>query len=116
MLSITGQTFGEVFANLVQHDALDDTERTAAQHVAAWLASWEKAEHEYIEACQNGNHAAWETASEERARLRRSMPFAGSGLWVESPREWRTFIVGSVKFRVFPYTTGPTMNVGVDRV
>jgi hypothetical protein len=116
MLSIEGQTLGEVFLDLVTHEATDDVEQSAARHVARWLTAWEAAEYASAKACQEGDKSAWDAASEEQATLRRSMPFSGSGPWAESPSEWRTFVVGSVKFRVYPYTTGATMNVGISRI
>jgi hypothetical protein len=114
MLSIQGQTFSQVFANLAADGRLDGPERDAARKVADWYAEHERLDALCSEAADSGDHASWQKASNAVSRHWHAKPFHGSHL-AERPQEFRTLTVGDVKFTVAPYTTGATMNVGIDR-
>jgi hypothetical protein len=114
MLSIPGTTLSEVFANLATRTELNTTERQAALILANWLDRYEQVKRRQAEACQKGDHTGWQLASHDEWHLLDVRPYGGTGLHPSNFQEWRTFIVGRVKFRVQPYTTGATMNVGID--
>jgi hypothetical protein len=113
MIAVSGITLGEVFANLAADDRLDDSERSAVGRIAGWLADYERHDAARVQATQDGDRAAWEAHSRERDRLMEARPFAGNP---KSTAASFHLISGDVKFTVRPYTTGATMNVGVDRV
>jgi hypothetical protein len=115
MLSIKGHTYVTVFANLADDERLDATERAAARKVADWFTEWEQTETLAVFAHHVDDHETWERVAREQVAILRRRPFLGNPS-PERPQEFRSFIVGDVKFTVFPHTTGPTMNVGIDRV
>lgn len=115
MLSINGQTFGEVFTNLSTDERLGVHERDAARKAADWYAEHDRLSVLCSEAANSGDHATWQEASDAASHHWHAKPFHGSHL-SERPQEFRTLTVGDVKFTVFPYTTGATMNVSVNRL
>lgn len=112
MLSIDGTTLGEVFANLATDPRLDEPERSAAGRLAAWHRRDEDLARRLAVAAQAPDRAAWDEADEEHEAHRRAKPFRSRK---PATDEARTLECDGVRFVVWPYTTGATMNVGVER-
>jgi hypothetical protein len=118
MLSIEGTTYAEMFGNLASHPDLDDAERKAAVRIGEWF----RRRDELVAAEREAQNAPdFDPLDESRPdpvgdHGRRAPFFGPTSPEVQSGQDWRTWICGDVRFRVYPYTAGPTMNVGIDRV
>jgi hypothetical protein len=115
MLSINGSTFGEVFANIAKDTAsYDEGERSAARAIAEWMDREEAQKAVRAQYHPIQDRAAYAEADKEFSRISKERPYVvpeGRGF---GPEEFSTFVCGGFRFTVYPYTTGNTMNVGVD--
>jgi hypothetical protein len=117
MLTIPGVTVGDVFSRLAIRTELDADERAAARLIAHHIGAVETAKSDALEAMLvTGDHEAWEDAVETVSRLSLQQPFIGNLMQADTGADWRTATVGDIRFIVYPYTIGATMNVGVDRI
>jgi hypothetical protein len=104
MLSISGDTYAEVFAALADHPEFDAEERAAARVIAEDLT----ARDEWKALRDAGEDPDFEaTSPRPAARHDVAAPIADA-------RNFRVHGTG-VTFHVRPYTTSNTMNVGVIR-
>lgn len=119
MLTICGQTFGEVFAALADRKELSSSETAAARKMAEWFAAYEQVQAEATEATVvTGDRGAYDRAETAMSSLRRCQPWRGTLLVGEGETrtDTRYARVGRIQFTIAPHTNGATMNVGIDRV
>jgi hypothetical protein len=114
MLSISGSTFGEVFANIATDERYDEGERSAAREIAEWMDRKESQEAVRAQYHPIQDRAAYAEADKELSRISGGRPYVvpeGRGF---GPEEFQTFVCGGYRFVIYPYTTADTMNVGVE--
>jgi hypothetical protein len=114
MRSISGSTYEEVFASIADDERYDEGERSAAREIAGWMGREEAQKAVRAQYHPIRNREAYTEADKELSRISGERPYVvpeGRGF---GPEEFRTFVCGGFRFTVYPYTTGNTMNVGVD--
>jgi hypothetical protein len=124
-ISIRGQSYEEVFGNIARDERFDEAEKDSALAIAAYYrarSEWEGALRTALEDATRDAGALEARYARERieAEFLESRPrLLFRGHHVDDPhspagQEWRTIAHGRLKWTVWPFTAGDSMNVAVE--